>query len=161
MTTAAAGSRALAATSEHDGGQRVKTRVARVQRHGKVHYLGRLPDAAARQAEAAARSEHARTGRITGSRGATRLGHDCTVHAEDAELWALGLRFAAPEELPGALRLMLAVVERTKADLASRKARERLAAERLFRSDDRSHAYAFATICDAFDVEPAAVRQAL
>lgn len=56
---------------------------------------------------------------------------------------------------------MLVVVEDARQQLNARSASARREARRWFMSDSRSYLHAFATICDAFDVEPVAVRAAL
>lgn len=133
-----------------------KTRPVRVQRGGKIHYLGRAPESAARQIEAAVRGEYARTGRVVGSRSVAQA-PGCVTHRDDVLLWAAGI--AATDDMPDGLKLMLAVFRDAKDCLRSRDPRERLEAERWFASNDRSHLYTFVTICEAFGVEPELARR--
>lgn len=127
------------------------TRPVRVQQHGRVLYLGRATEAEARRLEAEARAVLASGGRVaarsvTQARGCV-VPHDPTVPVPAER---------SPEEA-----LMVAVLEDAERALRSRDPRERLEAERWFASDDRSHVFAFATICDALDVEPCRVRRAI
>lgn len=136
----------------------VKTRPVRIQRDGKIHYLGRAPESAARSIEEAARGEYARTQRVPGAK-TVRQAPGCVVYRDDPVLWAAGMNVAAPGELSDELRLMLAVFRDAAECLQNRDPRVRLEAERWFAVDDRSHLYAFATICDAFGVEPEHARR--
>lgn len=137
----------------------VGTRPARIQRGGKILYLGRYEDSAARRVEAAARGEHARTGRVKVARS-VRQAPGCTIHSEDANLW-MWAHFISGRELTGEQQLMLAVVESAKSALLSESRIARTEAERWFRSDERGHLYAFATICDVFDIDPEHARSEL
>ena len=132
-----------------------RTRPARVQRDGKIHYLGRLPEAEARQLEAEARETLAAGGRVAAR--SIKPSPGCVTHRDDVLLWAAGV--AATDDMPDGLKLMLAVLEDARRCLRSRDPRERREAERWFASDDRSHLYAFATICEAFGVDPEFARR--
>jgi len=137
-----------------------RTRPMYVQAGGRRMYLGRAPVAEARVIEAAARDELARTGRVAGARSVQQA-RGCVVRRDDPVLWSDD--DGAPDELARELRLMLAVLEDARRVLGrtTASAEERLEAEAWFASDDRSHLYAFGTICDVFGVDPEVVRRGL
>lgn len=135
---------------------KVKTRPVRVQRNGKIHYLGRAPEAAARSIEDAVRGEYARTGRVAGSR-TVRQAPGCLTYRDDPLLWEAG----QDAELSDEMKLMLAVFRDAVDCLRSNDPRVRLEAQRWFATDDRGHVFAFASICDQVDLDPAIVRRRL
>lgn len=126
---------------------------ARIQAGGRLLYFGRRPASEARAIESAKRAEYKRTGRVTGAR-TTRPAPGYTPPDVDPMEVAV-----ESDELPKELQLMLAVFEDACDCLSSTSAQARLEAERWFASNDRSHIYAFATICDVFGVDVLAARR--
>lgn len=136
--------------------EKPKTRPVRIQHNGRVLYFRRLPEPEARKLEAEKRDELARTGRVTGARSMRRASN----YVAPGDSWMLDL---ASSDTTGEQRVMLAVLEDALGVLRGGSAtpRERVEAECWFASDDRSHLYAFATICEAFNVDPDFVRRKL
>lgn len=128
-----------------------RTRPVRVQQAGRVLYLGRATEAEARRLEAEARAVLAAGGRVAAR--SVRQASGCVVQRDpgapvEAE--------RSPEEA-----LMVAVLEDAERALRSRDVRARREAERWFASDDRSHVFAFASICDVLDLDPHRVRRGI
>lgn len=136
---------------------KMKTRSARIQHRGRLIEFGRRPPAEARRIEEDARERLARGERLVGVQS-IRPARGSIIHAYDAELW---MESGDVEEMTGPQKLMLGVLEDAKQKLRSRHADEVREATRWILSDDRSHICAFATICEAFGVEPAEIRRAL
>lgn len=146
--------------------EKPKLRSVRVQYGGRVLYGGRADEPEARRREKAMRGQLRETGRATGVKS-MRPARGCSTHACDAELWAE----LDVDEMTGEQKLMLAVLEDAKRNLRGGDgltgiARHRAIAlmreaTRWIMSDDRSFPFAFASICDAIDVEVADARRAL
>lgn len=86
---------------------------------------------------------------------------DPTAQVEtDSILW-LWSQFVAARPLTPEENLLIAVVDDARRGLSSGSPVKQREARRWFCSDDRSHAYAFATICDHFGVEPEYARRGL
>ena len=158
---------AAAPTPEHDDPASTarderKNRVVRIQAGGKILYFGRTDAATARKLEDEKRDELARTGKVTGALSVRQATGCLGIHADDASLWKAVRDGDATENLPGEYEIMLAVIENARVALTNKSnATKRLEAERWFASNDRSYLYAFASICDVFNVDPELVRRGL